>query len=77
MSEPILTQREILRDIHTKVNTLHNVVIGDRENKAFGLVDKVHRLEKADANRTKMYILISSITAGVSIGIHKLVELFK
>ena len=75
--KPILTNREILRDIHSKVNTLHNVVIGDRENKQFGLVDKVHKLEKAEAHRGRLYIFISSISAGLSFAIHKLIDALK
>lgn len=74
---PLITNRELLVDIHTKVNVLHNVVIGDRANKNFGLVDKVYKLEKAEKNRSKLYILISSITAGVSAGVYKFIESFK
>lgn len=75
--KPLITDRELILDIHSKVSTLHNVVIGDRDNKNYGLVDKVHRLEKAEANRGRMYIFISSISAGLSIALHKAFEYFK
>lgn len=74
--KPLITDRDLILDIHSKVSTLHNVVIGDRDNKNYGLVDKVHRLEKAEANRGRMYIFVSSISAGVSIALHKAFEFF-
>jgi hypothetical protein len=77
MEDQIQTNREILRDIHSKTNEMYNVVIGNPKARQYGLVDKVHKLEKAESNRTKMYILVSSITAGISFAAHKLFDIFK
>lgn len=67
--DQIMTNREILRDIHLKVNRMHTIVIGDEEAKQKGLVHKVESLEKAAENRKAIYIIISAVSAGVAVGI--------
>ena len=65
--EPIQTNREILRDIHTKTSEMYTVVMGNPRANQDGLVQKVDKLEKSERNRSKMYILVSAISSGVSV----------
>lgn len=67
--DQIMTNREILRDIHGKVNRMHAIVIGDEEAKQKGLVHKVESLEKSAENRKTIYVIISALSAGIAVGI--------
>lgn len=76
-NEPhFLTNRELIRDMHTKINSMHNVIYGDEKAGIPGVSQRVNKLEEKDKRRTGIYILISAIAAGISLGLKFIADQF-
>lgn len=67
--ETIITNRELLRDIHTKVSEVHSAMYGDPKAGIPGVAHRVTKLEESDKKRSRMYILISALSTGIALGI--------
>jgi hypothetical protein len=65
--EPILTNREILSDVHKKVTSMHNVIYGDQPAGIPGLSHRVSKLENSEKKKAGLYVLISAISSGIAI----------
>lgn len=69
---PILTNREILSDTHRKVTQMYNALYGDRDADIPGIAHRVKKLENNERSQSKIYILISSISAGVALAMQSI-----
>lgn len=61
------TNREILRDTHEKVTQMFHAMYGDKEGNIPGITHRVKKLEDKEGKRGGLYILISSISAGLAL----------
>jgi transcriptional regulatory protein LevR len=67
LDDSFQTNREVLRDIHTKTNRMYNALFGDIEAKQPGLFARVHSLEKSDKKRTLITSIVTACATGVGI----------
>ncbi len=72
-----LTNREMISDMYTKVSKMHNVMYGDEAADIPGLSHRVKKLEDSDKKRAGIYVFISALAAGISLGAKALVDHFK
>jgi hypothetical protein len=72
-----LTNREMISDMFVKVSKMHNVMYGDKQADIPGIAHRVKTLEDLDKKRTGIYIIISAVSAGISLGIKALADHFK
>ncbi len=75
--QPFMTSREMLSDMHSKVNQMYNVVYGDEKAGILGAGQRIKKLEEADKKRTSIYMLISAVSAGVAVGFKSFIDHFK
>lgn len=72
-----MTNREILREVHSDVKRMKNAMFGDKDAEIPGLVHRVDKLEKSDNKRGKIYIIISTISTGIGIAFSQMKDWFK
>lgn len=75
--QPFLTNREMIRDMHTKIDSMYNVVYGDEKAEIPGISKRVAILEKSDKKRTGIYLLISAISSGIALGFKAIIDHLK
>lgn len=68
--EPIMTNREILRDMQSKVGELYTEVMGNEKAKRPGYNERIEKLENKEKKDWKIYMFISAISTGIGAGIH-------
>lgn len=72
--EPMMTSRQMLREVYDKTNRIHNAVFGDEGADIPGISQRVNKLEDAEKKRGWWYMMIAAIAAGVSLTIKFIAE---